>query len=110
MRALHLVALFVLPFAAGAAVPCEHAPSDSRFESADGAADRLDPMNVYRERPGCVSIPRQVAGEDRTYDATRLDRLPRGTLLLAVEREVDGCPEVVLATEERRRVTERGRP
>lgn len=56
------------------------------------------------DRPNCVSIPRQVAGEDRRYDGTRLDRQPPGRLILTVQREVNGCPEVVFANELRRSV------
>jgi hypothetical protein len=63
----------------------------------------LDRMNAYREAPGCISIPRQVAGEDRSRDATRLDREPPGRIILAVDRQIGGCHEVALLSEERRR-------
>lgn len=59
--------------------------------------------NLYREPPGCESIPRQVAGEDRRYEGTRLDQLPPGKLLYAVDRQVDGCRVVTFVAEERRR-------
>ena len=62
----------------------------------------FDRMNVMRARPDCESIPRQVAGEDRRYDGTRLDRQPPGRMILAVQREVDGCPVVAFANETRR--------
>ena len=67
------------------------------------SADRSDRMNLYRQKPGCRSIPDQVAGADRRYDGARLDRLPQGHTVLAVERHVDGCREVVLLRDERRR-------
>ena len=62
----------------------------------------FDRMNAMRARPNCESIPRQVAGEDRRYDGTRLDQQPPGRLILAVQREVNGCPEVAFANEIRR--------
>jgi hypothetical protein len=65
--------------------------------------DAFDRMNLLRERPGCTSIPRQVAGEDRRYDGTRLDRQPPGQVLLAVDRQIDGCREAVLLRDELRR-------
>jgi hypothetical protein len=62
----------------------------------------FDRMNIMPARPDCVSIPRQVAGDDRRYDGTRLDRQPPGRLILAVDREVNGCREVAFANGERR--------
>ncbi len=58
-------------------------------------------MNVMRNRADCVPIPRQVTGEDRRYDGTRLDQQPPGQLILAVDRRVDGCPEVTLVNQQR---------
>ena len=110
MRVPAISALVLLPLAASAATPVEEAPAAGSAVVPAEPAESLDRMNVYRVRPDCVSIPQQVAGEDREYDATRLDRLPPGKLLLAVEREVGGCPEAVLASEERRRQTGRARP
>jgi hypothetical protein len=60
-------------------------------------------MNRYQKQPRCASIPQQVAGEDRRYNGTRLDRQPPGQLLLAVDRQVDGCHEAVLMRDELRR-------
>ena len=57
-------------------------------------------MNHYQKHPRCLSIPQQVAGVDRRYDGTRLDRQPPGQLLLAVDRQVNGCHEAVLARDE----------
>jgi hypothetical protein len=68
----------------------------------DRQASPFDPMNVLRTGENCVSIPRQVSGEDRRYDGTRLDQQPPGRLILAVERHVNGCPEVTFANEQRR--------
>lgn len=62
----------------------------------------FDRMNLMRSRPDCVSVPRQVAGEERRPDGTRLDRQPPGRMILAVQREVNGCPEVVFAGGQRR--------
>jgi hypothetical protein len=59
--------------------------------------------NRLAARPDCVSIPRQVAGEDRKYPGTRLDQQPPGKLLYAVDRQVDGCRVATLVSEERRR-------
>ena len=59
--------------------------------------------NLYRDRAGCTSIPRQVAGEDRRYDGTRLDRQPPGKALLAVDRSIDDCPVATFVSEERAR-------
>ena len=70
----------------------------------------FDRMNVMPARPDCMSIPRQVAGEDRRHDGTRLDRQPPGRLILAVERRVGGCPEVVFANELRRSTRPEFRP
>ncbi len=99
MKLAILAAALMLP-GAGAPPAPSAAPDGAKPPV---AADRFDRMNLYRERPGCRSIPDQVAGEDRRYDGTRLDRLPQGRALLAVERQVDGCREAVLVSEERRR-------
>ena len=56
-------------------------------------------MNVMRTRADCTPIPRQVSGEDRRYDGTRLDQQPPGRLMLAVQREVNGCPEATLVSD-----------
>lgn len=66
---------------------------------------RADPdrINAYREGPGCTSILRQVAGDNRRHNGTRLDQQPPGRAILAVDRQVNGCHEVALLSEERRR-------
>jgi hypothetical protein len=65
--------------------------------------DSLDRINAFREGPGCTSIPRQVAGTDRSRNGTRLDQQPPGRAILAVDRQVNGCHEVALLSQERRR-------
>ena len=102
MRVRTVAALALLPLAAGAASPTGDAGSEPALANS-APADIRDPMNLYRERPDCESIPRQVAGQDRDYGATRLGELPPGKLLHAVDREVDGCPVVTFVAEERLR-------
>ena len=67
-------------------------------------AEGFDRMNLHREQPGCVPIARQVAELGRGGNrAQRLDRLPPGHAFLAVDRRVNGCREVTLLRDERRR-------
>ena len=101
MRNLAFVPLALLCIGAAPAQSGQTAPALAQ------TAPELNPhgfdrMNLMPARPDCESIPRQVAGEDRRYDGTRLDRQPPGRLILAVERHVGGCPEVVFANEQRR--------
>jgi len=110
MRMIAAATLILLPLSAGAAQPAaEPPPSDAGSVASDDPSwpESFDRMNRYRTPPGCVSIRRQVAGEDREHYGTRLDRLPPGRLVLAVERQVDGCPEAALASDERRRERQR---
>ena len=103
MRNLAFVPLAVLCL--GAAPPQASAPQAVPAQTAPELNPHsFDRMNAMRVRPDCVSVPRQVAGEDRRQDGTRLDRQPPGRLILAVQREVNGCPEVVFAGEQRRAV------
>jgi hypothetical protein len=58
-----------------------------------------DPMNIHRDRAGCRSVLRQVQEESKRAEVRRgeartLDREPSAHLLLAVDRQVDGCREV----------------
>ena len=103
MRALPIAAFALLPLSAAAVSPAEDGPRAAAEPVTPVPAERDDPMNLYSMQPGCESIPRQVAGEDREYGATRLDRLPPGKLLHSVERRVDGCPVVTFVAEERKR-------
>lgn len=97
MRKLAFVPLALLCI--GAAPQAERpTPAQSAPELNPHSFDR---MNAMPARPDCVSIPRQVAGEDRRYDGTRLDRQPPGRLILAVDRQVNGCREVTFANEQR---------
>lgn len=102
MRKLAFVPLALLCI--GAAPPqAEPAPSSGPqiVPTPDGF---VHDMNVMRNRADCVPIPRQVTGEDRRYDGTRLDQQPPGRLILAVDRRVNGCPEVTFANQQRRTV------
>jgi hypothetical protein len=98
MRKLAFVSLALLCI--GAAPPPATSPAPAT-PPAD-AQPSLDRMNVMRDQPGCTSIARQVSGEDRRYDATRLDQQPPGRLILAVDRQVDGCREVTFANGQQR--------
>jgi hypothetical protein len=77
-------------------------PSASAPPAQTPAAPSLDRMNVHETRAGCVPIPQQVAGTERR-NGTRLDQQPDGRLLLAVDRQVDGCHEVTFVNAPRRR-------
>lgn len=96
-----LLAGFMLPLAVTAA-----APDDTRapvpMVPRSGPAPESTP-NLYPGRAGCTPIPRQVAGEDRRYNGTRLDQQPPGKALFAVHRSIDGCPVATLVSEERAR-------
>ena len=100
MRQLAFVPLALLCI--GAAPPQGAPPPAPAQTAPELNPHSFDRMNLMRERPNCESIPRQVAGEDRRYDGTRLDRQPPGRMILAVQREVNGCPEVAFANEIRR--------
>lgn len=91
---LALLCIGAAPPQAEAPVPAQSAPELNPHG--------FDRMNAMPARPDCVSIPRQVAGEDRRQDGTRLDRQPPGRLILAVDRRVNGCPEVTFANQQRR--------
>ena len=98
MRRLAFVPLALLCIGA-APQPERPAPAQSAPELNPHSFDR---MNAMPARPDCVSIPRQVAGEDRRYDGTRLDRQPPGRLILAVDRQVNGCREETFANGQQR--------
>lgn len=59
------------------------------------------PNAFERERPGCLPIVQQIAGENREYSGSRLDQQPPARLLFAVDRQVDGCREVTFVHERR---------
>jgi hypothetical protein len=98
MRNLAFVPLALLCIGAAPVQPAPE-PAQTAPELNPHGFDR---MNLMPARSDCESIPRQVAGEDRRYDGTRLDRQPPGQLILAVERHVGGCPEVVFANGQQR--------
>jgi hypothetical protein len=101
MRVLAFVPLALL--CTGAAPPQAAGPAPIPAQTAPELnPHKFDRMNAMPARPDCVSIPRQVAGEDRRYDGTTLDRQPPGRLLLAVDRQVNGCREVTFANGQQR--------
>ena len=79
------------------------APTASAPPAQTQVTPSLDRMNVYQPRAHCVPIERQIAGTDRRRNGTRLDQQPDGRLLLAVDRQVDGCHEVTFVNGQRRR-------
>jgi hypothetical protein len=85
MRVILPLLLLVTPVASGSA--------ESRREPTAAAANRLD----------CVVNRVQHAAFRTAPQPRRLDELPAGQLFHAVERQVDGCRELVLVSEERRR-------
>lgn len=75
-------------------------PMTQPAEAPQRGFDQPSPMFSTRQltpdRAGCTPIAVQVAGEDRNYRGTRLDQQPPAQLLLAVDREVDGCREATI--------------
>ena len=103
MRRMAPILLALLPLAAVAAAP-QHQGRHPAPRSGKTHAIQLpsaDQMNRFTQGAGCESIPRQVMGDDRLYPGTRLDQEPPGRLILAVDRLVGGCHEVVLASSRR---------
>jgi hypothetical protein len=95
------ITLVLLPLAAAGAAP-HHARTGGAARNGEihvGGLPTMDQMNRFVQGRGCTSIERQVRGEDRRYPGTRLDREPPGRLILAVDRTVGGCHEVVLASD-----------
>lgn len=100
MKIAFLLAAMMFPLASPATPPGD----DARAPAARVPSGPTESTpNLYLDRADCASIPRQVAGEDRRYGATRLDQQPPGRALLAVDRSVDGCPVVTFVHEERAR-------
>lgn len=99
MRNLAFVPLTL--FCMGAAPPPQAASPAPPAPPAE-TQPSFDRMNVLREGQDCVPIARQVSGEDRRYDGTRLDQQPPGRLILAVDRQVNGCREVTFANGQQR--------
>jgi hypothetical protein len=92
MRALVLLALLATP-ASSVAQP---APAASVTPVKEGP--------LARQRLDCVATRVQHASKGEPLRMRRLDELPNGELYLSVMREVDGCQEMVLVSEERGRL------
>jgi hypothetical protein len=80
------------PATAPQPAPVEPGPATSVPRPSDG-------MNFHRGRAGCTPILRQVQEASKRADVRRneartLDREPPAHLLLAVDRQVNGCREV----------------
>ncbi len=93
MKIALVAAALVLPAAQSAQTPEPQVPDPPAF----------DRMNAHVDRPDCVPLRVQIAGEDRDYNATRLDQQPPARALLAVDRRIGNCPQATLVSEERRR-------
>jgi len=81
-----------------AAAPAPIAPAEP---AAPAKATGFNPTtrNVHLDRPGCVSVLRQVQEQSkhpavRGSEARTLDLEPPAHLLSAVDRQVGGCREV----------------
>ena len=104
MRIVAAIFLVLLPLGAASATPSpeRQAAVPPNGEIATRPADSFDRMNAFRQTPGCRPILNQVAGDGRRRNGTRLDQQPPGRLILAVDRQVDGCHEIVFLGRERR--------
>jgi hypothetical protein len=87
MKLIATMAL-LLPTASVAEAPPAPAPRYAQKAPMPNAHDR--------DQRGCRPIARQVAGEDRVHNGTRLDQQPAAQLMLAVDRQVAGCREVTI--------------
>ena len=101
---LIVIAAAIAASTPGPAAPAESqsrapAPTERRgmhLQVAPPTALREMP-NAFDQRPGCTPVIRQVQDQERRSregDTRTLDREPPANLLLAVDREVDGCREV----------------
>lgn len=98
MRNLVLLAVLALPASSIAQPPSSKpAPLAPRAFGAAPASAKLD----------CVANRVEHADQLGTTKPRRLDELPPGKLYLSVMREVDGCHELVLVSEERGRALRR---
>ena len=96
------IALLVVALAAQATVPAQAPTSETPAAQQRAWPDTIrGTANVFSDAPGCTPIVVQVAGDNRSYEGTRLDRQPPARLLLAVDRQVDGCREVTFVTDRR---------
>ena len=94
MRALIILATLIVP-ASSIAQPSPDAVAQPRPSATAGA--KLD----------CVANRVQHADQFGSTRPRRLDEMPPGKLYLSVMREVDGCQEMVLVSEERGRLGQR---
>jgi hypothetical protein len=90
MRAFLLLAVLAAPVSSVA----QPAPARPPAERQAPPAQRVD----------CAAAQVRHATRPAPLRPRRLDELPRGELYLSVMREVDGCQELVLASEERSRL------
>ena len=96
MKIALLALTLALPLSAAAHSP--EAPDEPR---AVAEPQPHMPNAFVRERPGCMPIVQQVAGENREYRGRTLDQQPPARLLYAVDRQVNGCREVTFVHDRR---------
>jgi hypothetical protein len=89
MRVFLLLAVLAAP-ASSVAQPAPARPAERQAQPA--------------QRVDCAAAQVRHAARPAPLRPRRLDELPRGELYLSVMREVDGCQELVLASEERSRL------
>ncbi len=87
MRLLFALAAMAVPFASSPA----HTPTPDRAPSID-----MSTVTPLGSGTLCRRNDLHPAESDVKGEMKRLDELPRGQLLLAVYREVNGCPEPVI--------------
>ena len=98
MKLLIVAAALSIGAAPPAAAPQPAAPAQPTAPAqAEGFAPAIP--NVHQDRPGCVSIRRQVQeeskrAETRRGESRRLGEEPPAHLFAAVDRQVGGCREV----------------
>ena len=94
MKLIILAAALLLP-ASATPPPAPSAPDADRPAFPEPRGSGMP--NAFELRSGCLPILQQVqdqAKRDRTGDSRTLDREPPAALLLAVDRQVNGCREV----------------
>jgi len=99
MKIALLVAALAAQATAPAQAPTAETPADERAPWTE--SDQPTP-NAFQSNPGCTPIVVQVSGEDRRYEGNRLDQQPPARMLLAVDRQVNGCREVTFVNEQDR--------
>jgi len=77
--------MILAALAAAAALPITPAPTTERTP------------NLYREAPGCKDAPYRVVDRYGRPLPQKLGDLPRGAVILAVERTIGGCQIVTVA-------------